>query len=125
MKFNSSNETEFTGHMRIKTKNIQFLQFPNCYFREGFATIPYLDFTHEDLDAHFRFYGGATTDPESEIFLSITLLIMKIQPDMKFEANVFDTSGADDNGDEFRIFGRSAKEIMRLCLKHWLMVHMK
>ena len=113
MKFNSSNETEFTGHLRIKTQNIQFLQFPNCYFREGFATIPYLDFTHEDLGARFRFCGGAITDPESEIFLSITLLIMKIQPDMKFEANVFDTSGADDNVDEFLIFGRNAKEIMR------------
>ena len=68
MRLNPSNKTEFTGHIRIKEENTQFLQFPNCYIRKGFASIPYFDFINEDFVGHFRFYRGATSDPPAKFY---------------------------------------------------------
>ena len=119
MKFNSSNEAEFTGNIRIANQNNQFIEFPNCRIREGTAVdIDYFDFINSNTSGHFRYYLGQIQSSDLKMSITPTQINLYNQiiswENIKIDdTKALETNEIDSNGNNDVVFKRNGSEVMR------------
>ena len=97
----------------LSNQNTQFIKFPNCSIREGFATISYFDFINSDTTGNFRFFLGIIDGASLKMNITPTTIDCYNNVVVDTGKSVI-TNTLNTNGDNDLVFQRNGVEYMRL-----------